>query len=150
MGEPIQREMVSGYVRRFGGWRALCEALAAALGVAPGDVIDVEAAGDPVVFVSARTQHGQFALRIEAFVDVSRAPAWSGKPALMAALARALGEDVLYDDGGSPVPYRWVLQRPDGARFEVFEDTTAAAHELILDASQPPVPLPPVAPRGRA
>jgi hypothetical protein len=132
------REMVSGHVRRFGGWTALRRAVASELGIALEEVLELAAAGSPVAYVDARAQHGQFQLRLEIFVDPSRAPRWRSPEALLAGLARALGEDVLFDDGGSRNPYRWVLVRPDGARFEVFEDASHGGQDLVLDDRLPP------------
>jgi hypothetical protein len=86
-----------------------------------------------VAFVEAWTQHGDFGLRLEVFVDTTRAPGYRGEAALLAGLARALGEDVLFDDGASTNPYRWVLVRPDGALFEVFEDARVDPPFLVLD-----------------
>jgi hypothetical protein len=53
--------------------------------------------------------------------------------ALLLGLSRALGEEILCDDGLSPNPYRWVLLKPDGTRYEVFEDSNAEPHMLVLD-----------------
>ncbi len=130
--------MIGCYVRRFGGWTALCEALARSLRISPADILAVEEQGDPVVFLDARTQHGDFALRVQAHIDEARAPGFRGETALMRDLARDLGEDLIYDDGASPAPTRWVLVRPNGERFEVFERADASGHELVLDGSIPP------------
>ena len=50
------------------------------LGIAVDEIIDLEAPGDPdpVVYLDARTQHGEFQLRIAAFIDDSRAPEYRG------------------------------------------------------------------------
>jgi hypothetical protein len=134
---PRQRAIVGGYLRRFDGWTRLREAFARALGISTSDILDLEAQGDPVVFLEARTQHGDFALRMQAYIDEARAPGFTGKTALVRALARDLGVDALYDDGGSPVPVRWVLVRPDGSCYEVFERADASGDELVLDATIP-------------
>jgi hypothetical protein len=139
---PRPRELVSGYLRRFPGWTPLRQAMAAVLGVTAEDIIDVEAAGDPIIYLDARTQHGEFRLRIQAFIDASRAPEYRGKTAFLKGLARVLGQEVLYDDGGSPAPTRWVLVRPDGARFEVFEDAMQEGPDLVLDRDIPRRRLP--------
>jgi hypothetical protein len=53
-------------------------------------------------------------------------------------MSRSLGEDILYDDGASFNPYRWVLMTPDGTRFEVFEDPDAEPSDLLIDPRIPP------------
>ena len=65
-----------------------------------------------------------------------------GETAFWKGLARVLGQEVLYDDGASSVPTRWVLVRPDGTRFEVFEDSTQEGPDLVLDSDEPPRRLP--------
>ena len=139
-GPPHERVLIAGYLRRFDGWSRLCEAMAAVLGVPPSQVIALEASGDPVAFLSARTQHGDFAVAIEAFVDRTRAPGFAGKDAMMAALARQLGVEILYDDSSSTIPYRWVLASPEGKRFEVFERPDDGP-DLRLDPAHAPRPL---------
>lgn len=139
---PRVREMVSGYLRRFPGWTPLRQAMATVLGVTVEDIIDLETAGDPIIYLDARTQHGEFKLRVEAFIDASRAPEYRGETAFWKGLARVLGQEVLYDDGGSSVPTRWVLVRPDGIRFKVFEDSTQEGPDPVLDPDEPPRRLP--------
>jgi len=135
---PVPREMVSCYVRRFGGWNKLRAAIAGELGIAVEDVLDLDACGGPPVYLQARTQHGDFEISVELYIDTARVSAYRGKTALLRAVARALGEDILYDDGQSVNPYRWVLVQPDGARFEVFEDAAQKLYMLVLDREIPP------------
>jgi hypothetical protein len=130
------RAMVGGYVRSFPGWTPLRQAMAAVLGIAADDIIDLNDTGDPVVYLDARTQHGEFALRLEAFVDETRAPGFRGRTAFWQGLARRLEQEVLYDDGASPIPTRWVLVQPDGERFEVFELATGDGPDLLLDPEE--------------
>ena len=132
------RAHVSAYLRRFDGWTALVTAIAAELGVATGDVIAESAPGDPVAFLEARTQRGDFAIAMRVFIDSERAPGFHGTDAFLIGLAKRLACEVLYDDGRSDTPTRWVLVRPVGGRFEVFEDADAGAAELVLDPSTPP------------
>ena len=136
-----KREKVSCYVRRFGGWTPLRKAIASVLGIAIDDVQNLDAGGGPPVYVEARTQHGEFEISLECFIDKARVTAYHSKPDLIRALARALGEDILCDDGQSSNPYRWVLVRPDGAHFEVFEDATQKSYMLVLDRTLAPRPL---------
>lgn len=128
------RHMVSCYVRRFGGWTPLRTAIATELGIGLDDVLDLNAGGQsPPVYIEARTQHGDFELLLHLFLDPARVKAYEGRMAFLVRLARALGEELLCDDGLSPNPYRWVFIKPDGARFEVFEAADAEPHTLILD-----------------
>jgi hypothetical protein len=136
------RRGVAGYLRSFDGWTRLREAFARALDLSTSEVLDVESEGDPVVLLEAGTQHGDFALRMQAYIDEARAPGFTDETALMLKLAHDLGADALYDDGGSPVPARWVLVHPDGSRYEVFERTDAPEGELVLDATIPQRRLP--------
>ena len=135
------REMVSCYVRRFGGWTRLREAIARELGIGIGDVLDLDAGGGSPVYLQARTQHGDFQISLELFIDKARVSGYRGKAILLQGLARALGEDILCDDGQSTNPYRWVLVKPDGSRFEVFEDAGQPNHMLVLDRDLSQRPL---------
>lgn len=125
--------MVSCYVQRFGGWTRLREAIASELGIGIDDVLDLDAGGGPAVYLQARTQHGDFQIFLELYIDKSRVGAYRDKAQLLRGLARTLGEDILYDDGQSTNPYRWVLVKPDGSRFEVFEDAAQESHMLVID-----------------
>ena len=125
--------MVSCYVRHFGGWTLLRSAIATELGLGPNDIADLNEGGAPPVYIEARTQHGEFEILLELFIDTARVQAFSDRMALLLRLARTLGEEILCDDGLSPNPYRWVLIKPDGSRFEVFETTDSEPHVLTLD-----------------
>lgn len=133
MTATVPREMVSCYVRRFDGWTQLREAIAGELGIRVEDVLDLDAGGGPPVYLQARTQHGDFAISLELYIDTVRVSAYRGKAALVQGLARALGEDLLYDDEQSLNPYRLVVVQPDGARFEVFEDAAQEPYMMVLD-----------------
>jgi hypothetical protein len=137
----IQRENVCAFIRRFDGWTPLRTAIASQLGCPVEDVIDLEEEGTPVAFLSAHTQHGEFAIMIELFIDTGRAPGYRGRDRFTTGLARALGEELLYDDGRSQNPYRWVLVQPDGVRLEVYEDTNVPGPDLVLDRDLAPVRL---------
>jgi hypothetical protein len=126
------REMVSGYLRRLDDWTALRAAIARHLGVAVAEVTEGEGGDGPAARVEASPQPGDFTLRLEVYVDADRAPGWQGEAALLSGLASELGVDVLYDDGASPNPYRWVLVRPDGSRAEVFEDAAREDGAIVL------------------
>lgn len=133
MSTTVPREMVSCYVRRFGGWTPLREAIAAELGIGIDDVLELDAGGGPPVYLQARTQHGDFRISLDLYIDKARVSAYRDKTRLLRGLARALGEDILCDDGQSTNPYRWVLVKPDGSRFEVFEDAAQESHRLVID-----------------
>ena len=131
----VPREMVSCYVRRFGGWTQLRAAIAGELGIRVEDVLDLDAGGGPPVYIHARTQHGDFDLSLELFIDTARVTAYRGKMDLLLRLLRALHADILCDDALALNPYRRVLIKPDGTRFEVFEDANQQSHMLVLDAT---------------
>jgi len=134
MNAPVPRRMISCYVRHFSGWAPLRGAIAAELRIGVEEVLDLSAGGPPPpVYIEARTQHGEFKIFVELFVDTARVKAYGGQMAFLLRLSRALGEDLLCDDGLSPNPYRWVLIKPDGSRFEVFEATDQPPHMLVLD-----------------
>jgi hypothetical protein len=135
---PVLREMVSCYIRRFSGWTRLCDTIANCLGVRKEDILSLNEDGDPVAYIDARTQHGDFEIVVEIFVDTLRAPAFQDKTSFLKSMSRSLGEDILYDDGVSFNPYRWVLMTPDGTRFEVFEDPAAEQPDLRIDTEIPP------------
>ena len=133
MSTPVPRAMVSCYVRRFGGWTPLRKAIASQLGIGADDVVDLDSGGAPPVYIQARTQHGEFEISLELFIDPARVGAYRTRMALLLGLSRALGEEILCDDGLSSNPYRWVLVKPDGTRYEVFEASNQEAHVLALD-----------------
>lgn len=131
---PVVRQLVSGYLSRVVEGESVRSAVADSLGLSKTDIVLGDADADPVVFVEVTPEGGEFPTRVIAFVDAARTPAFTGKPRLLADLARRLGASVLYDDGGSTSPYRWVRVDPDGRRYEVFEDTTS--DDLRLDPSE--------------
>ena len=134
----MSRQVVSGYVGRSVSAAELIEAVANSLGV-PNDAVAALDSNevDPVAYVEVLRESGEYPTRVTAFVDDARVPVGAGKRDLIAVLARQLGASLLYDDGTSTNPYRWVRVDPDGRRYEVFDDP--ASETLRIDPAHEPL-----------
>lgn len=121
-----ERTVVSGYLQRALDVATLRAAWAAVLDVPVVRVAVGDAAtDDAAVALEVTAEPGEYQTRFVAFVAPGLDPS-----ALIAALARWLDVSVLYDDGASTDPTRWVRVDPDGARDEVFEDTSSEGLRL--------------------